>query len=66
MKFLRVMLKEIRETIIYASRKDQVELLLRGISAGGLLAIFISDSKLLACLVFMVSLWMKKSNERRK
>jgi hypothetical protein len=66
MKFFRFIFKEIRETFVYVSHKDQIELLLRGVSAASFFAIFFSQNNAMAFLAFVISLWMKKKNSERR
>jgi hypothetical protein len=65
---LYVIFNEIVETVAFALEKEQLEFALRGVVGGSLVAIFIgeSDIKLLAVVLLLGSLWVKKENRRRK
>jgi hypothetical protein len=67
MKVLNLLLKQFLETALYAVQKEQVELILRGVGGGSLVAFFLSDqNKLGAVVLLLFSLWAKKCNSQRR
>jgi hypothetical protein len=66
MKVLNLLLKQIAETALYAVQKEQIELILRGVGGGSLVALFLSEqNKLGAVVLLLFSLWAKKHNAKR-
>jgi hypothetical protein len=67
MKVLNLLLKQLLETALYAVQKEQIELMLRGVGGGSLVAFFLSDqNKLGAVVLLLFSLWAKKCNSKRR
>jgi hypothetical protein len=67
MKMLNLALKQVLETALYALQKEQVELILRGVGGGSLVAFFLSNqNKLGAVVLLLFSLWAKKCNSKRR
>jgi hypothetical protein len=60
-------ISEVFETIEYASQKEEIELALRGVIGGSILAFFLSnESAYTIAFAFVVSLWIKKKNSERR
>jgi ABC-type spermidine/putrescine transport system permease subunit II len=61
-------LDEVLETALYAIKKEQVELTLRGVVSGSFVAIFIAPIvvKGIAVVLLLTTLWLKKANSQRK
>jgi hypothetical protein len=65
-KVFNKIFSEIGETLAYASQKEQVDYVLRGVAAGSFVAFFLSENKLGAIVLLLFSLWAKKCNSKRR